>query len=204
MWWSLPIGLFTLMLWHHGYDSQGRPDARRRFIAAVTARHPHLADVAPVAWHYGRKAGVDPRVIVAVAALEGGNRAPDPERVSLFGVKGEYGPLTSAANAAFYGEPELAIDRDYSITSSTTEERGGVVVREVATFRAYPSTPGVSSVRRAVADWARLVTQREPYLSAGVAKLTDPVAQVRRIAEAGYATGSTWAQKVIGLLPEAT
>lgn len=196
IWPPVYLGIIAMALW----SARVHPGAR--FVDAVTERWPHLGEVAWWAWHYGLKAGISPRVIVAVARLEGGDRAPDPERVSLFGVKGEYGPATSAANAAFYGEPGLAIDRDYSITSRTTEERNGVVGSEVARFRGYPSTSGVSSVRRAVADWARLVTQREPYLSAGVASLKDPEAQVRRIAEAGYATGSTWATTVIGLMRE--
>ena len=152
-------------------------------------------EVAAWADHYGPQAGIDPVVIFSIMVLETGKRPPLPMQYSITGAKGDYGPILSGRAAKQFGEPELQVDRDYSVTDATKEHVGGVEISTRAKFRAYPSSPGVSGVRRAVADLARILSTGDVYVSAGVADTRDPFEQIRRIGSK-YATNPAWSATV--------
>lgn len=149
--------------------------------------------------YLGPLAGIHPALIRAVAALESG-RTYTPATKSQFGIKGEFGPQTSRAVRQFYvargaDMPWLQVDRDWTITSGTREQRpDGSVYRITANFRGYPT------VAHAVADFARMLADRNPYRKQGVASVYDPEVQALLTWAAGYATSLTWPTKVIGLI----
>lgn len=192
--WRMIIGAVALT-WALGSGAR-RASAAPSSGAWAAEEGEGWAEVAAWADHYGPQVGIDPVVLVAIMRLETGRRPPFPMRYSITGIKGDYGPILSAKAAELFGEPDLKVFRDYSITSATTEEDAtGAKVPTTAKFRAYPDTDGVSGVRRAVADLARMLSQGSAYRSAGVTDTTDPYEQIRRIGSK-YATASDWSATV--------
>lgn len=149
--------------------------------------------------YLGPIAGVHPALIRAVAALESG-RTYTPATKSQFGIKGAFGPATSAAVRKFFATrgadmPWLEVDRDWTITSGTREQRpDGTVYRITADFRGYPT------VAHATADFARMLADRNPYKRQGVSSVYDPEVQAIQTWAAGYATSLTWPRKIVGLI----
>ena len=123
--------------------------------------------------------GVDPRVLVAQAALETGwgermARTPDgrPSH-NLFGIKahGWGGAVT---------------------TVPTLEFRDGALQREVAQFRAY------GSPAEAFDDYLRFLTDNPRYRQALAAG--DATGFARGLQAAGYATDPDYADKILGVM----
>jgi flagellar protein FlgJ len=136
-----------------------------------------VAEVWPHAQAAASELGVDPRMLVAQAALETGwgrsvMRGPDgsPSH-NLFGIK---------ATGGWQGA---------SVTQGTVEFRAGVMQRERASFRAY------GSVGESFADYVRLVRDNPRYREA-VAAGTDGARFAEALERAGYATDPQYAEKL--------
>jgi flagellar protein FlgJ len=134
--------------------------------------------ILPQASAAGRELGVDPRAIIAQAALETGWGTSQPGAASasnnLFGIK---------AGASWQGA---------SVASATTEYAAGVANDEVARFRAYGST------QDGMNDYVSLLRENPRYASA-----LDTGADVQAFATAlqrgGYATDPDYANKLVAV-----
>jgi flagellar protein FlgJ len=136
-----------------------------------------VAEVWPHAKAAAAELGVDPRMLVAQAALETGwgrsvMRGPDGKPShNLFGIK---------ATGGWQGD---------AVHQQTTEFRQGVLQRERASFRAY------GSVGESFADYVRLIGENPRYRDA-VAAGTDGHRFADALARAGYATDPQYADKL--------
>src|SRR5690606_28840288 len=146
--------------------AKGSQGARERFVSALL---PHAQRAA-------ERLGVDPRLLVAQAALETGWGASIPRRAdgrsthNLFGIK---------AGASWRGEKAGAW---------TLEVVGGVPERRRADFRAY------DSVAESFADSADVIEGLPRYAEARRCA-ADPESYARAVADAGYATDPEYADK---------
>jgi peptidoglycan hydrolase FlgJ len=144
-------------------------DARRqRFIEQVM---PHAQAAA-------RELGVDPRAVVAQAALETGWGASQPgdqgSSHNLFGIK---------AGASWHGD---------GVTSQTTEYSSGVPGSESARFRSY------EDIAESVADYVRVLKDNPRY--AGALNTGDDVrAFATALQKGGYATDPEYANKLVAV-----
>ena len=130
----------------------------------------------PQAEAAGRELGVDPRAIIAQAALETGWGTSQPADASgnshnLFGIK---------AGAGWKGA---------SVASATTEFDGGVAGTEVARFRAY------GSAEASVNDYVSLL-RNNPRYSAALNTGGDVHAFATALQRGGYATDPDYANKL--------
>jgi len=134
-------------------------------------------------WHHAQKAaqelGVDPRALVAQAALETGwgkrgiSRGNGSDSHNLFGIKA----------TGWKGD---------AVTAGTHEYVNGVKTSETASFRAY------SSAADSFADYVRLLKTSGRYqqaLNAG----TDIKGFARGLQKAGYATDPGYAAKIAAI-----
>ncbi len=148
-------------------DADWNPDSHEAFVKELW---PHAQRTA-------RDLGTRPEVLIAQAALETGwgkhmIRGVDGQNsFNLFGIK---------ADARWQGERAV---------TETVEFRDGLMRRERAHFRAYPS------LADSFADYAEFLRANPRYrdvLGAG----TDAPAFARALAEAGYATDPDYASKI--------
>jgi flagellar protein FlgJ len=148
-------------------------------LAAPKAGTPEafVAEIWPHAQAAAAELGVDPRMLVAQAALETGwgrsvMRGPDGKPShNLFGIK---------ASGGWQGA---------AVTHGTVEFRAGVMQRERAAFRAY------GSVGESFADYVRLVRDNPRYRDA-VAAGADGARFAEALERAGYATDPQYAEKL--------
>ena len=137
--------------------------------------------LSPLAEKYGAELGVDPKVLLAQAALETGwgkNVSRDANGVSshnLFNIK---------ADQRWSG-PQTVV--------STLEYESGQPVRQQAAFRAYPDYE--ASFR----DYAAFLKSSPRYQPA-LAQADNGPAFVRALHEAGYATDPKYAAKVTAIM----
>jgi flagellar protein FlgJ len=135
----------------------------------------------PAAMRAGSKLGVDPRALLAQAALETGwgkavIRRPDgSSSCNLFNIK---------ADSRWKGE---------SAVKNTVEYRDGVARQEKAPFRAY------DSYEQSFEDYVQFL-QSQPRYQEAVTKVHDPAAFFGALQEAGYATDPAYARKVQAVL----
>ncbi|GAB6042529.1 flagellar assembly peptidoglycan hydrolase FlgJ [Endothiovibrio diazotrophicus] len=121
--------------------------------------------------------GVDPKVLVAQAALETGwgqavSRRPDgSSSFNLFNIK---------ADGRWGGD---------RVTIPTLEYRDGVAVRERAAFRAY------DSIEQSFDDYVGFLRGNPRYADA-LAHADDPRAFIQGLQDAGYATDPNYAKKI--------
>ncbi|WJW74607.1 flagellar assembly peptidoglycan hydrolase FlgJ [Thiohalobacter sp. IOR34] len=135
-------------------------------------------------WPHAREAagrlGVDPALLLAQSALETGwgqkmpRHADGRPSFNLFGIKA--GPDWSGPR----------------VLTQTLENRGGLVQREQAAFRAYDS-PAAS-----LEDYAAFIRGRPRYRQA-LQQAGDPAAYVQALGEAGYATDPEYASKIMNI-----
>jgi len=135
-----------------------------------------IATMMPMAEKAARRLGVEPRYLVAQAALETGwgksmiRQKDGSNSHNLFGIK--------ATN--WSGEPAMA---------RTTEYLNGRAVKQVEGFRAY------ASFEQSFDDFVSLLQKSERYQSA-VNAGGDSERFVRELQKAGYATDPQYARKV--------
>lgn len=121
-----------------------------------------------------KRSGIFPSVMIGQAMLESGQDGGSGLALTnknLFGIKGEYNGQGS--------------------TWSTMEDYGGMV-QVNDKFRAYPT------YKESVMDYLRLLTEVDRYAS--VPGQPTPEAQVQAIRDSGYATDSSYVQKVIDII----
>ncbi len=145
------------------------PEERDRFIADLM---PHAADAA-------RELGVNPRSLIAQAALETGwgRSQPGGDSHNLFGIK---------ATGGWGGA---------SVQGKTQEFSAGIASDVNARFRAYDST------RDSVADYVRLIRDNPRY-AAALNTGSDVEAFANALQRAGYATDPDYARKLTAVAAE--
>jgi len=136
-----------------------------------------VSELMPVAKQVGNEAGIDPRLMIAQAALETGwgrhMIKGDSARPSfnLFGIK---------ANSRWSGE---------AVTITTTEFRGGIAMKERADFRAYPDYE--ASFR----DYVSFL-QSNPRYRDVLSSADQPEVFADKLQAAGYATDPEYGSKI--------
>ncbi|MEW5756001.1 MAG: flagellar assembly peptidoglycan hydrolase FlgJ [Pseudomonadota bacterium] len=131
----------------------------------------------PLAEQAGRELGVDPKALIAQAALETGwgkkilRRDDDRSSFNLFNIK---------ADRRWQGEQAVV---------STLEYEGGLPVKTAAAFRAY------GSYGESFADYVAFLKNSPRYAKA-LESAGDPAEYVRQLQEAGYATDPNYAKKI--------
>ncbi|MAL98375.1 MAG: flagellar assembly peptidoglycan hydrolase FlgJ [Alteromonadaceae bacterium] len=131
----------------------------------------------PVAQEVAEELGVDPRVLVAQAALETGwgkhmiEGKDGTASHNLFGIK---------ADGRWSGD---------SVNITTTEFREGVPLKESAAFRAY------SGFDESFADYVEFLKVNPRYRQA-LESANDPTAFTQALQDAGYATDPNYSQKI--------
>ena len=138
----------------------------------------------PSASAAGAELGVDPRALIAQAALESdwGRQVPAAEGGSshnLFGIK---------ADASWSGR---------SVLKDTVEYAGGIATRRREPFRAY------DSVAHSFEDYVEFIKSRPRYVAA-VQQGADPQRFGTALQEAGYATDPAYAHKLSAILGSTT
>jgi len=155
------------------------PGSEQAFPVTDATKQQFIEKMLPQASAAARELGVDPRAIVAQAALETGWGTSQPADASgasnnLFGIK---------AGANWQGA---------AVTSATTEFDAGVAGRGNARFRAYETTDG--SVR----DYVSLLRDNPRY-SAALNTGTDVRAFANALQRGGYATDPDYANKLVSV-----
>jgi flagellar protein FlgJ len=136
-----------------------------------------VATLLPLAQRLAPEIGVDPKVLVAQAALETGwgrhisRDSSGRNSRNLFNIK---------ADSSWQGE---------RVGVSTLEYRGGVAVRESAAFRAY------GSFEQSFEDYVSFLQQNPRYRQA-LEQAADPEAYLQELQAAGYATDPAYAKKI--------
>jgi flagellar protein FlgJ len=149
---------------------RGVDDAqRRRFIDEML---PHAESAA-------RELGVDPRHVIAQAALETGWGTSKPADAS-------------GTSHNFFGIKTGAGWRGASVSADTTEYRDGIAGTERAEFRAY------GSVAENVSDYVRLLRENPRY-AAALHTGSDVRAFASALQRSGYATDPAYADKIVAV-----
>ena len=134
----------------------------------------------PMAEEAAARIGVDPRYLVAQAALETGwgkrmiKTAQGSNSFNLFGIK---------ANNGWQGETAVV---------DTLEYRGGIAKKEQARFRSY------ASPEQSMKDYVAFIQQNPRYQDAVTAS-GNPKAYFEQLQAAGYATDPAYAQKIMAV-----
>ncbi|MGQ7958665.1 flagellar assembly peptidoglycan hydrolase FlgJ [Pseudomonas sp. SP16.1] len=145
--------------------------------AAFASPQEFVATMLPMAEAAAEKIGVDPRYLVAQAALETGwgksiIRTRDGESShNLFGIK---------SHNSWDGESARVL---------TTEYKGGKAVREAANFRAY------DSYAQSFDDYVSFLQSNGRYQKA-LGATENPERFVKELQQAGYATDPNYARKI--------
>ena len=144
---------------------------------AFSSQDEFVATMLPMAEAAAKRIGVDPKYLVAQAALETGwgksvMRAQDgTSSHNLFGIK---------AGQSWQGEKARAI---------TSEFRDGAMVKETAQFRSY------NSYQDSFHDLVTLLQSNDRYKDV-VKSADNPEQFVRELQKAGYATDPAYASKI--------
>lgn len=145
--------------------------------AAFSSPQEFVATMLPMAEAAAEKIGVDPRYLVAQAALETGwgksiirTRDGDSSH-NLFGIK---------SHGSWEGESARVL---------TTEYKGGKAVKEAASFRAY------DSYAQSFEDYVSFLQNNGRYEKA-LNSTENPERFVKELQQAGYATDPNYARKI--------
>ena len=177
-----------------GFSDLPAPDAARPDLAGLGAassreradfqpasREEFVREIWPLAVKAGRQLGVEPRAIVAQAALEtgwGSRQIRDDAGVSgnnLFGIK---------ADSRWKGE---------RVSVATLEYEGGLPKPQRASFRAYPD------LAAGFEDYVRFLGENPRYSNALRAG-TDAGVYADRLQSSGYATDPRYAEKIRSII----
>lgn len=145
--------------------------------AAFSSPQEFVATMLPMAQAAAEKIGVDPRYLVAQAALETGwgksiIRTRDGNSShNLFGIK---------SHGSWEGESARVL---------TTEYKGGKAVKEAASFRAY------DSYAQSFEDYVSFLQNNGRYEKA-LSSTENPERFVKELQQAGYATDPQYARKI--------
>ena len=169
---ALSPAAVSAMVNTHATQGERRTFAtREEFVAAMW----------PAAQTAARELGVDPRVLIAQAALETGwgravmQHGDGRSSHNLFGIK---------ADARWDGP---------SVNVATLEYRGGVAARERASFRSY------ESYEQSFADYVGFIKSQPRYREA-LAHGGDAERYLSGLQAAGYATDPRYADKIGSIL----
>jgi flagellar protein FlgJ len=145
--------------------------------AAFASKDEFIAAMLPMAEQAAEKIGVDPRYLVAQAALETGwgksiiRQQDGSSSHNLFGIK---------SHNSWEGDSARVL---------TTEYRGGKAVKEAASFRAY------DSYAHSFDDYVSFLQGNGRYEKA-LASTDKPEQFARELQKAGYATDPQYARKI--------
>lgn len=134
-----------------------------------------------IAKHAAHIIGVHPAVILAQAALE-----------TDWGKK----IITHAKGVSSFNLFNIKSDGGWQkdkVLAPTLEQKNGIIVKQQASFRSY------ESFHESFMDYANLITKNPRYQKA-VAHAAEPKAYTEALQEAGYATDSQYANKIIEIL----
>jgi flagellar protein FlgJ len=147
--------------------------------ATPAEREQFISELLPHANEAARELGVDPRALIAQAALETGwgRSQPGGDSHNLFGIK---------AGANWNGA---------SVQANTQEFGAGVMSRIDASFRAY------GSPRESVEDYVRLIRDNPRYAGA-MNTGNDVQAFASALQRGGYATDPDYARKLAAVAAE--
>lgn len=140
-----------------------------------------ISQLMPIAQKNAEKLGVDPKVLLAQAALETGwgqhmiEKNSGQSSNNFFGIKADH---------RWGGEAAMTM---------TTEFMDGRAMTVKAPFRAY------DSIDEAFSDYVDFIGQSERYRTA-VEQANNPEGYVRALQEAGYATDPQYADKILGII----
>jgi flagellar protein FlgJ len=160
-------------------DDLAVPGAERPLPVSDEAKQQFIEEILPQAQAAGRELGIDPRAIIAQAALETGwgtSRPADATGGSnnLFGIK---------AGGSWQGA---------SVESRTQEYTAGVANDEVARFRAYATDSD------SIKDYVSLLRDNPRY-SAALNTGGDVRAFATALQRGGYATDPDYANKLVSV-----
>jgi len=160
-------------------DELAVPGAGQALPITDEAKQQFIEKILPQAQAAGRELGVDPRAIIAQAALETGWGTSKPADAggnsnNLFGIK---------AGGSWQGG---------SVESSTQEYTAGVANDEVARFRTYGSDSD------SIKDYVSLLRENPRY-SAALNTGGDVRAFATALQRGGYATDPDYANKLVSL-----
>jgi flagellar protein FlgJ len=150
------------------------------FSASIQSREDFIAQLWPCAEAAGRELGIDPRNLLAQAALETGwgkslpCDASGSPSFNFFGIK---------ASGNWQGD---------SVSVRTLEFEGGLPVPKHAKFRAYPSAE--DSFR----DYVEVLRNNPRYASA-LNTGNDAQAFAKGLQQGGYATDPRYAEKIVSI-----
>lgn len=140
-----------------------------------------VARLSPIAEQVATELGVDPKVLLAQAALETGwgahviKNSEGQSSHNLFNIK---------ADGRWAGS---------SAAATTLEYREGIPVKEQARFRAY------GSYQESFRDYVSFLQQNPRYDNA-LNNSSDPEAYLNALQKAGYATDNQYASKILSIL----
>lgn len=145
------------------------------------SREDFVATLWPHARQAGEKIGVDPRMIVAQAALETGWGSKTPSD--------QHGQSSNN----YFGIKAGANWRGAAITADTLEFADGSLHKERAAFRAY------ASPAQSVHDYVDFLTSNPRYGDA-LKAAQDPASFAEGLQAAGYATDPDYASKILAVM----
>jgi len=155
-------------------------DARELPATFESAEH-FVTELMPVAEKVAKESGIDPKLMVAQAALETGwgrhmieGDGNEPS-FNLFGIK---------ADSRWSGN---------AVTITTTEFRGGVPMKERADFRAY------DDYEASFRDYVDFL-QSNPRYKDVLSSADQPEAFADKLQEAGYATDPEYGSKIRSIM----
>ncbi|MDT4794101.1 flagellar rod assembly protein/muramidase FlgJ [compost metagenome] len=154
--------------------ADGAKGAGKRVFAS---RNEFIETLLPMAEKAAERIGVDPRYLVAQAALETGwgksiiREGDGSSSHNLFGIK---------AHKSWDGDSARVL---------TTEYKGGKAVKEAASFRSY------NSFEQSFHDYVSFLQNNDRYQEA-LDSADQPEQFVRELQKAGYATDPQYARKI--------
>lgn len=158
-----------------GVEAAGKATGAGKRVFA--SRDEFIETLLPMAEKAAERIGVDPRYLVAQAALETGwgksiiREGDGSSSHNLFGIK---------AHKSWEGDSARVL---------TTEYKGGKAVKEAASFRSY------DSFEQSFHDYVSFLQNNDRYQEA-LGSTDNPEQFVRELQQAGYATDPQYARKI--------
>lgn len=162
-----------------------QPPAAAPVATGSVRQPPSREEFVETLWPHARKAadklGIDPKIIIAQAALETGWGKKTP------------GDEAGRSSNNYFGIKAGAGWRGAAVQADTLEFSGGSLQRERAAFRAY------SSVAQSVRDYVNFLSNNPRYDEV-LSGDKDPVSFANGLQKAGYATDPEYASKLLAVM----